>query len=202
MTPAHRFFPAVTLAQVRREVARELAQRERVYPGRVSEGRLHQDEADRQLAIARAWLEDIDRVEAIHRTPGKRVEPTHTLPWKARRVGLLRELEWRGKVYPRLIAEGRLAADDAESQNTALRALLAIYEDGFDWISATGARPRIWLTNDRTPAEAEARHEWLQFQLARALDQQLDEWERTVRDEMKVERIHPAAVGGQQELAI
>ena len=49
-----------TLAEKRREIAREVRQREAVYPRLVAGGRLTQQKADRQMAIMRAVLADYE----------------------------------------------------------------------------------------------------------------------------------------------
>lgn len=49
-----------TPAEKRREIARELGQREAVYPRLIAAGRLTQQRADRQMALLRAVLADYE----------------------------------------------------------------------------------------------------------------------------------------------
>ena len=49
---------AFTTAEKRREIERELRQRENVYPRLIANGKLTQQKADRQMAVLRAVLDD------------------------------------------------------------------------------------------------------------------------------------------------
>jgi len=193
---AHASQPDLPLAAVRREVERELAERLRLYPQRIGAGRMTPEDADRGTAIARAWLEDCERIHHVRQgTPRAR---QHNVAWAVRRQALVRELELRARSYPRMVADGRLHQADADARTNALTALRRIYEDGFDWTASNGARPAFYGGEPSTIA----RGEWLQLQLAFALDRGDANWERIVRDLLHHAGLTPAAVGGQQEMAL
>lgn len=138
----HLAFPNVTMQAVEAELARELEQRRKVYPGRVAKGNMTPAEADAEIAIAVAWTQDAWRIKQAwfidHAPPAP---ATHGLTWNVRRNALLRELELRDRLYPQWIASGRLLDRHAAGQIAALRCLLAIYEDGFDWFGDDGLTP-------------------------------------------------------------
>lgn len=150
MTP-HLAFPAITLAHLEGELARELEARRGFYPGRVEKGNMLQAEAEHELAAAAAWLEDVARIARAWFTPkaertpahAELVEapPQHGLTWRDRRAALLRELGLRRKVYPNWIAGGRLLEHQAAHRLACLACLLAIYEDGWDWRASDGRTP-------------------------------------------------------------
>lgn len=155
----HSLFPQITAQAVLAECARELAQRRSFYPGRVSEGRMSQDEADHQLAVAAAWHQDAQRIAASDYTPAPLDPASHGIAWAARREGLRRELALRARVYPSRVAEMRMTQAEADQRRACLAALAARYDDGFDWIASNGARPRFALAI--APEEIlAARREW------------------------------------------
>lgn len=170
----HPLYPAITAQAVLAECTRELAQRRNFYPGRVAEGRMKQDEADHQLALAAAWQADVQRDIANHarshaawaawdgRSAFPRTEwdgPAHGISWAARREGLRRELLLRARVYPARVAEMRMTQAEADHRRDCLAALAARYDDGFDWIASNGHRPRFGLVD--APEEIlAARREW------------------------------------------
>lgn len=147
--PAH-FHHAPTFAQVRAELARELQQRRRLYPDRVAKGRMSAPEAERQIALIAAIAADLDAVIAVA-VPQRMAElngarrhgagtanistgtPAATFSWSQKRNALLRELDYRTRFYPEWIAKGRLLEADAARQCAALRAMLALYDDGLTW---------------------------------------------------------------------
>jgi hypothetical protein len=155
----HPRFPVITAAHVLRECARELEQRRNFYPRRIAEGRMMPDEADRQLAIAAAWLEDAGRIEASDYRPDPLAPATHGSSWGERRTALARELGLRARIFPQRVAEGRLTPADADHRRDCLAALAARMDDGFDWIASNGARPQ-WAAASTTPAIEQARAEW------------------------------------------
>lgn len=154
---------APALPAIQRELERELVQRRGFYPGRVASGNMRAEEAERQLALAGAWSDDIARL--IAHPVGRLPAPAHGLSWWNRHQGLLRELAQRAHHYPKGIAEGRLLEADAAHRIACLDALLVHYQDGPLYEASNGALPRHHSTPRRTPAEAEARIEWLQMQL-------------------------------------
>lgn len=154
----HHAHPA-TAAQIAAELARELAMRRQVYPGRVREGRMTQDEAGRQIAIAEAWADDLRRCIS---PPGAIPDATHRIPWAERRAALTRELAWRERVFARRVAEGAMTRADAAHRTACLAALAARYDDGFDWRASNGLAPDI-LARD-----AEGRVAWAEWQDHRA----------------------------------
>lgn len=155
MTP-HLRFPAISFAALERECARELEQRRATFRRQVERGRMLQAEADREIALASAWLEDVRRIRWCWQEqwssssaaigpqgrPGSApVTPEHGFSWKDRHAALLRELELRARFYPQWIAGGRLLESDAAAQVACLECLLAIYEDGWDWRGSDGLTP-------------------------------------------------------------
>ena len=155
----HNLFQHITAQAVLAECARELAQRRNFYPGRVAEGRMLQDEADHQLAVAAAWHQDAQRIAASDYTPQPLAAATHGISWHARREGLARELALRARVYPARVAEMRMTQAEADQRRACLMALAARYDDGFDWIASNGHRTRFGLVE--APEEIlAARREW------------------------------------------
>lgn len=53
----------ISIAQQIREAERELAFRISIYPRRIRDGKLRQDQADRQIACQRAIIETLKRVQ-------------------------------------------------------------------------------------------------------------------------------------------
>lgn len=155
----HSLFPHITAQAVLAECARELSQRRGFYPGRVAEGRMSQEEADHQLAVAAAWHQDAQRIAASDYTPAPLAPATHGMTWAARREGLRRELALRARVYPSRVAEGRMTQADADLRRDCLAALAARYDDGFDWTAGNGHGPRFGLV-DAPPEILAARREW------------------------------------------
>lgn len=146
---AHLSRPAITLEHVAAELAREHRQRAEFYPGRVAKGNMLQRDADHELAIAAAWLDDVSRMAAAWGN-GHPPEPSRfAFTWHDRRAALQRELELRARFYPEWIAKGRLAETDAAHRTACLEALLAIYEDGFDWRGSDGKTPFHSATADQ-----------------------------------------------------
>lgn len=155
----HPLYPAITAQAVLAECTRELAQRRNFYPGRVAEGRMSQEEADHQLALAAAWQQDAQRIAASDYTPLALAPATHGMTWAARREGLRRELALRARVYPGRVTEMRMTQAEADHRRDCLAALAARYDDGFDWIASGGHRPRFGLV-DAPPEILAARREW------------------------------------------
>lgn len=140
---AHLAFPAITLAAIAAEAEIELDQRRGFYPGRVSKGNMLQEAADRELALCAAWAEDVARISAAWSAGAAPRAPQHSFTWHDRREALLRELDLRARFYPDWVAGGRLLADQAAHRTQCLQALLAIYEDGWDWAcSGCAAQPK------------------------------------------------------------
>lgn len=149
------------LAATEAELRRELGQRRAVYPGRVAARRMLQAEADDQLALAAAWIEDAARVRTSFFSPpwSAPVEPAHGLSWRVRRSGLLRELALRGRFFPGWIAKGKLTSAQADHRIACLERLLELYEDGWDWCASNGRRGNNALAV-RDPLERAAWHEF------------------------------------------
>jgi hypothetical protein len=158
MTP-HLAFPAITFAHLEAELRRELEARAGFYPGRVSKGNMLQAEADRELAAAAAWLEDVARIRDLWTAPAasplRLSSPPGSssrqaiaeqgaggaLSWRDRRSSLLREMGLRRRVYPEWVASGRLLEHQAAHRLACLECLLALYEDGWDWRGSDGLTP-------------------------------------------------------------
>lgn len=130
-------FPDVSIADIVTELQREADARRRTYPDMVRKGNMTNAEAEDGFAIIAAMLSDCGRMAPAWRPR----EQDHTWSWDQRRVALQRELALRERLYPRWIEEGRLAQDNATRQARRLRALLWIYEDGFDWRPSNGLAP-------------------------------------------------------------
>ena len=60
------------LAQQIACVKREIAMRERVYPRRVADGKMKQQDADREIEAMRAVLETVEKVERVSKQLGIR----------------------------------------------------------------------------------------------------------------------------------
>ena len=164
---AHLRHPAITLAAIAAELGREAAARASLYRRKVEAARMTQAEADRGLALAAAWREDVDRIAAAWGNGQAPAPPRHAIAWKERVDGLTRELELRRRFYPDWIAGGRMTQAEAAQQIACLEALLAIYHDGWDWRGSDGKLPG---------ESAAAGAEWLAHaaavQLARDPDRQ------------------------------
>lgn len=148
MNPVTRY-PDVTWAALAAELERELHFRESTYDRAVAKGNMHPDEAQHQLAIARAWREDLHRLETalapLRPNPAhpelvegpmqhpRDIPTLHGLDWQTRRAGVQRELTYRARLYPVWIGKGNLTQDDAQRRTRALEAMLDLYEGGFDW---------------------------------------------------------------------
>ncbi|WP_374414254.1 hypothetical protein [Novosphingobium colocasiae] len=148
MTP-HYAFPDVTFADLRAELAREIALRRAAYPRMIEKGRMTRADADRQLALFAALAEDVERIRAAEEAfratfpgrPYQRPAPAaHRFTWAQRRAALTHELDRRARLYPDWIAAGRLTQDQADRQVRHLACIRALYEGGFDWIETDPAR--------------------------------------------------------------
>lgn len=132
--------PEVTWSQITAEIDRELAQRRQVYPSRVARSLMTAAEAAWQVAMAEAWREDADRFRQLDDRPldgtprphWSAIPRAHTFTWRDRRTALLRELEYRARLYPRWISESRLAQGEADRRTLRLTVLLECYERGWD----------------------------------------------------------------------
>ena len=60
------------LAQQIACVKREIAMRERVYSRRVADGKMKQQDADREIEAMRAFLETVEKVERVSKQLGIR----------------------------------------------------------------------------------------------------------------------------------
>lgn len=151
----------VTAAQIAAELAREQAMRRKVYPARVADCRMTQAEADHELAIVAAWIEDLERIGArqVHTAGYGSPPPRHGMAWTDRRRGLERELALRSRVFPRRVAAGDMTAEDAAHRTACLAALAARYDQGWDWLASNGLPPSLSAIPP-TPEQAQAQREW------------------------------------------
>lgn len=156
----HRF-PGITFAAIRSELRREAGQRRAVYPDWCSKGNLTQAEADWQIAVIEAMGTDAARFEhaATTRTNPLQFAAGHAFTWEDRRKALLRELDYRARLYPEWIRKGRLTTADAARQCACLQAMLTLYEDGLDW-TATNGTPPAYGDAEPTDDQRATRHEW------------------------------------------
>jgi hypothetical protein len=163
----HHAFPDVSWPELRSEISRELDHRRATLPKMVGEG-LGQAEADRQIAIFAAILEDVARFRQsrLPMAEGKpavnplKIERSHRFGWLERRRAIALELEYRARTYPRLVESARLTPDTAKLQIRRLECMRALYELGYDWRPASGAWPH-WSSIDPTEQEHAAREEWM-----------------------------------------
>jgi hypothetical protein len=153
----HPLFPGITQAQVAAEIERELAARRALFPRRIEALQMDRAEADHQLAVAAAWREDVARFTGRPLAPAR-----HGLTWKVRRLALVRELDFRRRLYPRWIGELKLTEGDATHRIACLEALAARYDDGLDWSGPGGSRCThiafARTADDRAAAAAWATH--------------------------------------------
>jgi hypothetical protein len=143
------------VAELRIELARERDARARVYPQRIEAGRMTEPDAARELALIAAIADDLERMIA----PGPCLAATHAWSWSDRRAALVRELDFRRRLYPQWIANGRLSQADADHRMACLEALGDVYDEGFDWRASNGALPDF-AALEPDPAANEARHQW------------------------------------------
>ena len=155
-------FPGVTFAAIRKELARELAHRRKVYRDWLTKGSITQKEADWQLAVMEAIGKDAARFETCHAALPMANPLTlprgHDFSWRERRGALLRELDYRARLYPEWIRKGRLTSADADRHCQCLETMLALYEDELDWTPANGTPPAygsITPTADQIASRAE-----------------------------------------------
>lgn len=171
MTP-HHAFPDVSWTDLHAELVRELARRQNTFPHMIAKGQLTRPDADRQLDIFAALIEDVRRFRAAQApveqgrpaTPLRQLERAsgsslHAYTWHERRAAITRELDYRQRVYPTWITKGQLTQADATRQLRRLTCLRALYELGYDWKPASGAMPH-WSALQPTPEEQAAREEW------------------------------------------
>lgn len=150
--------PEIRFADALAELRREIEARRRTYPDWIARGRMNQAEADYQLALFEAIAADVERYARFVATR-QLAERTHEYTWYQRREALRREADYRGRIYPRWIDEGRLEQAEADRRTAALDAIADLYDDGFDWHARNGRR--IFLGHEATtPAEREAQAEW------------------------------------------
>lgn len=163
---AHRAFPQVTYAQLRAELQREAEARRRTYPQLVAKGRMTEAEAAHQHAILAAIAQDLEAVIALTPAHPEPVEGP-SFSWFDKRACLQRELAQRARFYPGWIAKGNMTAPAGAHQVDCLKAMLAIYGEGWGWRAANGFPP-AWGEESPTPEQAEARAEWAEISAALA----------------------------------
>lgn len=151
----HHAYPDVSWADLRTELQREIARRRAAFPAMVAKGRMLQAEADRELDILAAVLEDARRFE----DPRQRRGAVHAWTWHERRAALTRELDYRARAYPQWIKKGQLTREDADRQTRRLACMRALYELGYDWRPANGTAPHFSALRP-TPEEIDSRCEW------------------------------------------
>jgi len=132
--------PYISWNHIAAEIDRELAARRQVFPTRIARSLMSAADAEWQIAVAEAWREDVDRfrhmddrpLDGTARPHWSTIPRRHTFTWRDRRTAMLRELEYRDRMYPRWISECRLAQAEADQRNARLSVLLACYERGWD----------------------------------------------------------------------
>lgn len=167
--PAHFRFPHITWAAIRTELARELASRRAAYRDWVAKARMTQEEADWQLAVIEAIGMDAARFEACRSkfpVTNPLTRPSgHRFTWAERRAALLRELDYRARLYPDWIRKARLTQADADRQCACLEAMLALYEEGLDWTPANTVMP-AFASLTPTHEQQASRDEWTEIERA------------------------------------
>lgn len=171
----HSRHPDISWRKLQEELRRELGLRQQLYPGRVQSARMSRAEAEREIALCRAWAEDVQRMIDRSRMPHPRpplldCPPQHGFTWRNRQEALLREIAMRERLYPEWIRAARLSREQAHHRLACLHCLLDIYEDGWDWCGSDGMLP----SRSKTAAEefaamrgfAEARNGLSQQELA------------------------------------
>lgn len=161
MSEVHRLYPQVTWAALSAEIARELKQRIEFYPQRVETLKMSQDAANHQLAVCKAWLEDCARIPDRQILSGVHADnpPAHGVSWSDRVAGLERELTLRERFYPERVSTLQMTKETADHRIACLAALLAVYEEGWDWIASNQA-PTSHGAIKTTAAIEQARREW------------------------------------------
>ncbi|OYX62713.1 MAG: hypothetical protein B7Y88_13750 [Sphingomonadales bacterium 32-64-17] len=197
---AARLFPHVSLVTIEREVKREFGHRRKLYAYKVDRGSMLAEVADRELALASAWGEDLARMIAALDQPGAPAPAGHGFSWHERRGAVLRELDLRDRLYPKWIADGRVIERDAAHQVACLQCLLELYEDGFDFTGFNGARPK--LVGTRTPEQVAASVDFFQLQYGRSLRIKSPMLEAIARKALATDGAEPDAVGEQKEMAL
>lgn len=151
-------YPEVRVPDALDELRRESAARHRTYPQSVQLGRMTQAEADYQIALVDALIEDMTRWGRFLTT--RAPQPAqHTFTWHQRRAAITRELAYRARVYPDWIARGKLEQADADKATGRLSAIADFMDDGWDWHARNGLRI-LFDVQPATAAEAEAQAEW------------------------------------------
>lgn len=172
MTP-HHAFSDVSWADLRTELLREISHRQNTFPRLVAKGQLTQQDADRQLDMFGAMVEDVRRFR-LSREPFDQGKPCinplaieraaksslHAYTWYERRAAITREVDYRGQIYPRWIAKGQMTQATADLQVRRLTCLRAVYELGLDWQPSNGVRPHFSAISPTAEEEA-SREEWM-----------------------------------------
>lgn len=128
LTASHRV-PGPTFAQVHAELQQLARDRARFDPELVRKGNLTQGQARDRMEIVRAMMADIDRICSRAGTCTEQ----HSFPWAARRRELQQELHARRRTFAQRIRAGDMDQATADRRNLALQAMLAVYEEGWDW---------------------------------------------------------------------
>lgn len=136
----HHLFPGISDAHVAAELEREEIQRRAFYPRQVETLRMSAADAQHELAAVAAWREDLARFTGAPPYATGLKPAQHGLTWLARRHAIAREIQLRGRVYPRQIGELKLTRDDAAHRIACLEAMAARYDDGLDWCASNGRR--------------------------------------------------------------
>lgn len=151
-------YPEVRVPDALDELRRERAARRRTYPQQVQLGKMTQPEADHQIALVEALIDDVTRWARF--LTSRQIAPqSHQLTWHQRRAAIARELEYRARVYPQWIALGKLEPAEAEKATRRLSAIADLFDDGFDWHARNGLRI-LFNATPATSAETEAQTEW------------------------------------------
>lgn len=188
---AHHAYPDVSWSDLRAEIQRELMHRRETFPRLVAKGQLLAAEADRELALFAAMLEDCDRWQQAAPRLRRAAPARHGLTWQDRWAALNRALEARARNWPQRISKGQLTQADADRHTRRLMALRALYEQGLDWHASDGHAPRMWPPEGGTDQDRAARFEWYTLQ-ARIHDR---DGNTPMRDAMAraADFIHPEA---------
>jgi len=131
-------------AAIAAELAREAQSRAATYPGMIAKGNLTRHEADYQIALISAMQQDCARFAQFETIGAAQVAPaSHGFTWHERRAALMRELDYRRRLYPGWIAKGNMTQAEADTRCSRLLAMLYHYDLGYDWQAANGIAPNF-----------------------------------------------------------
>lgn len=130
------------------ELRYEIEQRKQLYPQLIAKGKLDRNEANREVAIFKVIAEEIRTGEPIE---------DDRFTWHDRVHALRRELNLRRATYPKRIAKGKMAPEDADRHLELLDCIHYLY-----WCNGFGTDdPRMTAAHpERSYFEPGLRGNW------------------------------------------